>query len=125
MRERGKGMKSTSGILGEVEAARLARRKGYQILRSNFACRYGELDLVVADGDTLVVMEVKTRLQNALYTPAEAVTRQKQERIKLATNVFLAAQQLDDVQVRFDVVEVIMDEAFEVVSVNHLKDAFR
>ena len=70
---------------------RLARRKGYQILRSNFTCRYGELDLVVADGDTLVIMEVKTRLQNALYTPAEAVTRQKQERIKLATNVFLAA----------------------------------
>ena len=118
-------MKSTSGILGEVEAARLARRKGYQILRSNFTCRYGELDLVVADGDTLVIMEVKTRLQNALYTPAEAVTRQKQERIKRATNVFLAAQQLDDVQVRFDVVEVIMDEAFEVVSVNHLEDAFR
>ena len=118
-------MKSTSGILGEVEAARLARRKGYQILRSNFTCRYGELDLVAADGDTLVIMEVKTRLQNALYTPAEAVTRQKQERIKLATNVFLAAQQLDDVQVRFDVVEVIMDEAFEVVSVNHLEDAFR
>ena len=104
-------MKSTSGILGEVEAARLARRKGYQILRSNFTCRYGELDLVVADGDTLVIMEVKTRLQNALYTPAEAVTRQN--------------QQLDDVQVRFDVVEVIMDEAFEVVSVNHLEDAFR
>ena len=122
--ERKKGMKSTSGILGEVETARLLRRKGYRLLRANFTCRYGELDIVAMDGDVLAVVEVKTRLQNALYPPAAAVTRQKRERIKLATGVFLAAYQLDDVQVRFDVVEVIMDERFEVVSVNHLENAF-
>ncbi|MBC3515812.1 YraN family protein [Neobittarella massiliensis] len=120
-------MKPMSGILGEVYAARFLRDRGYSLRAANFGCRFGELDIVASPSeqdDLLAVVEVKARLEGSMLRPIEAVTAQKVERIKLATRVYLQAAGLKDVQLRFDVIEVWLNEQFEVTRVEHLPNAY-
>ena len=49
------------GCRGEELAARELQRRGYEILERRWRCRLGEIDIVARDGETLVVVEVKTR----------------------------------------------------------------
>lgn len=58
-------------------AARFLRDKGYEITHANYRCRFGEIDIIARDGPYIVFVEVKTRRADALYAPAEAVTREK------------------------------------------------
>ena len=65
------------GRRGEGIAARYLRRCGYRILERNFRAAGAEIDLVAADRETLVFVEVKARSSGALGTPAEAVDARK------------------------------------------------
>jgi len=116
-------MKPTSGILGEVYAARYLREHGYTPVAANFTCRFGELDIVAQKDDMLVVVEVKSRLKNSIYAPVEAVDAAKISRIKLAADVYLKTVPFDG-NIRFDVIEVLFNEAFEVVETNHIINSF-
>ncbi len=57
------------GSRGERLAARLLKQKGYRILARNCRSRWGELDLIARDGDTIVFVEVKTRSQSDTGAP--------------------------------------------------------
>jgi putative endonuclease len=65
------------GRAGEKAAADLLRRLGYEVVGSGFRARRGELDLICRRGADLVVVEVKTRTNDAFGTPAEAVGSRK------------------------------------------------
>lgn len=70
------------GARGEDLAAGWYEREGYAVLARNWRCREGELDLVVARGPAVVFCEVKTRLGAGFGVPAEAVTADKQRRLR-------------------------------------------
>jgi putative endonuclease len=103
------------GRAGEEMAADWYTANGYRVLARNWRCRDGELDLVVASGRFVVFCEVKTRSSARFGTPAEAVTRDKQRRIRR-----LAARWIDEAAptrpraIRFDVACVI-DGSVEVL----------
>lgn len=109
------------GRRGEEAVRRYLEGKGYRLADRNFRRRGGELDLIMWDGDVLAVIEVKTRLNLTFGYPVEAVTKEKQRRIRLCTEVYLMERELD-VPVRFDVVEVLArgDRA----RVHHIRNAF-
>ncbi len=65
---------SPTGSLGEKIAVEYLRKQGYKILEQNFSKRWGEIDIIAIDGDTLVFVEVKTRTSNQFGTPLEAIT---------------------------------------------------
>jgi putative endonuclease len=95
------------GARGELLTARWYEARGYEVLARNWRCREGELDLVLRHGGTIVFCEVKTRSSNAYGTPAEAVTRTKQVRVRT-----LALRWLDETgttrrNLRFDVAGVV------------------
>ena len=94
------------GILGEDLASAELRRKGYAILARRYRTRYGEIDIVGRDGDTIVFVEVKTRVSNDFGEGAEAVTSWKQRRVTRMALDFLARYRLHDRPCRFDVVIV-------------------
>ena len=88
---------------------------GYEIVERNWRSRAGELDLIVRRGRTFVFCEVKTRSSDAFGAPVEAVTRDKQVRLR-----HLAARWLEDApmrptDIRFDVASVLAGqiEVFE------------
>lgn len=72
----------TVGARGEAIAAGYLEGIGYRILDRNWHSRYGELDLVVADGETLVAVEVKTRTGLGYGHPLQAITQRKADRLR-------------------------------------------
>lgn len=83
---------------------------GYEILQTNYRCRFGEVDIIARQDGYLVFIEVKYRKNTRCGMPAEAVDIRKQKRISGTTMYYLAEQGLGEVPVRFDVASVLGEE---------------
>ncbi|MDP9142561.1 MAG: YraN family protein [Pseudomonadota bacterium] len=93
------------GAEAEAAAERLLSAQGLRTLARNYRCRGGELDLVMLDGKTLVVVEVRARGSSRFASAAESIDRRKQARVILATQLFLASEPKYAAHaLRFDVV---------------------
>ena len=95
------------GAYGEELAARHLSRQGMTVLDRNWRCEIGEIDLVLRDGSTLVVCEVKTRSSTAFGTPHEAVTVRKVARMRALAARWLQAHDVRPLDVRLDMVCVL------------------
>jgi putative endonuclease len=73
--------KDLFGRAGEDRAARYLESQGFTVLARNWRCRHGEIDLVVADASTVVVVEVKTRRGERFGHPFEAIDTRKRKRL--------------------------------------------
>ena len=98
--------KQQFGQKGEAAAARYYLDRGCRLLAHGYRTRMGELDLVLLEGETVVIAEVKTRSGTRHGPAAQAVGPAKQRRVILAAQRFLQQSGLSDHPVRFDVVEV-------------------
>jgi putative endonuclease len=116
-------VKDAVGRFGEQVAAEHLERAGLTILDRNWRCPEGEIDIVAADGDTLVVCEVKTRSGLGYGDPAEAVVAAKAARLRRLALRWLAAHPLSWRELRFDVVTVLRGQGDEPL-VRHLRGAF-
>ncbi|HEX5856037.1 MAG TPA: YraN family protein [Thermoanaerobaculia bacterium] len=114
--------KVTSGREGEDLACALLAENSLQVLARNVRSRDGEIDIVALDGATTVFVEVKRRKNDALGTPAEAVTRKKRGRVIRAARRWLVENPGRSRAVRFDVV-AIRDEPPEVAWIRGAFDA--
>ena len=117
-------IKHKTGVWGEVFAARYLRDNGYEILSSNYVCRFGELDIVAYKNKTVCFVEVKARNKNTGIRPMEAVDEGKQKRLEMAAKSFLSAVKIDAVT-RFDVCEVYLDDNHSLCSINYIENAFQ
>ena len=115
-----------AGDRGEAMAAEYLRENGYEILASQFRCRFGEIDLIAWDKSVLCFVEVKTRTNTDMALPREYVTSKKQARIRKTALFYLASNALD-CPARFDVAEVYADAPGDEKSVKivYLEDAFQ
>lgn len=104
----GGAAKDELGREGERLAAEHLVARGLVILARNWRRREGELDVVATDGRSLVVCEVKTRSGVGYGLPVEAVTRAKAARIRRLAHQWLAESRARFVDVRFDVVAVLL-----------------
>lgn len=111
------------GRRGEAAAEALLDRAGMRILARRFRCRSGEIDLVAADGESVVFVEVKARAGEGYGSPAASVTPAKQRRIARVALVFLQRRGWLSRRCRFDVVEV--RTGGREPRVRHIRDAFR
>lgn len=111
------------GIRGERYAADFLADRGYDLLARNWRCRYGEIDLIATDQETVVFVEVKTRGGYDFGGPWEAVTPAKQNRIRRLASIWLAERQGSWVPVRFDVVGVMLEAGIP-PSITHLEGVF-
>ncbi len=114
----------TLGELGERAAARHLRRKRYKIVARRHASRYGEFDLIAVDGKTVVFVEVKTRRGEKIGTPAEAVDRQRRQRMTRAATAYLKSHALLEYPSRFDIVEVVWPAGVRRPTIRHHQGAF-
>jgi len=101
------------GNAGEQGAADFLAARGYRLVDANVrpegGMARGEIDLIAWDGDVLVFVEVKTRRarHGTQGTPGEAVTQAKRRQLVSLAQAYLAHHRLDNVDCRFDVVEVV------------------
>lgn len=112
------------GKWGEDEAALYYEDKGYEILERDWKVGKRDIDLIALteDKDTLVFVEVKTRQNNDLQEPEEAVDVKKMRNLAIAANAYVKLHDLD-MDVRFDIISVI-GKCSCVESIECFEDAF-
>ena len=112
------------GKWGEDEAALYYEDKGYEILERDWKVGKRDIDLIALteDKDTLVFVEVKTRQNNDLQEPEEAVDVKKMRNLAIAANAYFKLHGLD-MDVRFDIISVI-GKCSCVESIECFEDAF-
>lgn len=112
------------GKSGEDIAGQELQRRGYAILARGYRSRFGEIDIIAKDGQTIVFIEVKTRNGDEFGGGAAAVTPWKQRRIAQMAVDYLSRNKLHDKPCRFDVVTVdIKDGAPQIVVYTSAFDA--
>jgi len=109
------------GKLGEEIAANYLEGKGYEIVERNWRNTHKEIDIIAKDGETLVMVEVKTRQTDEYGNPDIAVTKKKQRLLIAAANAYLFKNKLD-VETRFDIISIIFKDGEPVIE--HIEDAF-
>ena len=87
----GKHLNKVTGMRGELLAVKFLKKQKYKILETNFTTVIGEIDIIALYKDTLVFVEVKTRLTKVFGLPREAVGSFKQNKIRLVATSYLKA----------------------------------
>src|SRR3954465_205371 len=95
-----------AGRHGGAVAARHLTDQGMVVLDRNWRCPAGEIDLVLRDGDVLVVCEVKTRSTDACGSPHEAITPAKLDRLRRLGRLWAEAHHVRPAETRIDLVAV-------------------
>lgn len=94
------------GRFGESLAADHLAKNGYRILETNYRNRFGEIDIIARENDTLVFVEVRSRRSDRFGTPQASVNPAKQKKISMVALGYLKAAGKLNRKARFDVVAV-------------------
>ena len=114
------------GAAGEQLARRHLEQRGYQFVAANWRRPYGELDLIMRDGDVLVFVEVKTRQSDRFVTAEESLTAAQARRLLRGAQVFLAERvEFANLFWRIDLVAITLAPTGTVSRLTHIVDAVR
>jgi putative endonuclease len=108
-----------AGDRAERIAAAYLQNQGLAVIQSRYRCRWGEIDLILRDRDTVVFAEVRLRRSKAFGGAAYSVDRRKQARIIATARHFLAGA--GESACRFD---VVLLERLEPPRIEWIRDAF-
>lgn len=101
-------MDNSYGKLGEDLAEKYLVGRKYYILARNYHSRFGEIDIIAADGAQIVFVEVKTRTQNQFGSPLEAITKGKLSKMIKTSQFYLSQRKLHGQSYRYDAIEIII-----------------
>ncbi len=95
----------------EKIAAGYLEENGYKILKTNYFCKAGEIDIIAKEGGYLCFIEVKYRNDEMSGYPEEAVDARKARRITRSALYYMSSNGLaEDTPCRFDVVAILGDK---------------
>lgn len=115
-----------TGRNGEDRVAAFLIKNGFSIVKRNFQCRFGEIDIIAENDEYIVFAEVKTRKAGSMITPAQSVDLKKQKKIRITAEKFLSNFETQ-LQPRFDVAEVTVSinaDGTEKYELNYIVNAF-
>ena len=109
------------GKLGEEMAVEFLQKAGYAILETNWTFQKAEIDIIAQKGNTLAIIEVKTRSSLEFGLPQDFVKPKKIQLLTKAVDAYVNERDLD-VEVRFDIIAIHKEGKSFVIE--HLIDAF-
>ncbi len=83
------------GKWGEDTATEYLAERGYEIVTRNARTPYGEIDIIVKQGDVIIFVEVKTRTSNKMGLPEESITPRKLQHMLAAGEHYAAENEID------------------------------
>jgi len=110
------------GKLGENLAVKLLQKNNYKVLERNFHTRFGEIDIIAQEADTLVFVEVKTRFSHKFGPPEEAITYWKIKHIIKAGQYYKILHPKLPEALRIDAVTIDFSPAGEVGEIKIIKN---
>ncbi len=115
-------LKNINGKIGEEYVEKYLKKKRYTIISKNFHSRFGEIDIIAENSKYIVFVEVKAREEGFKVHPLQAVTKSKQQKIILTTQIYLRKNPTQK-QPRFDVASVICKDN-KPVKLDYIENAF-
>lgn len=112
------------GKAAEDAAAIYLAKQGHTILERNYRCPIGEIDIVSRQGEYLVFVEVRSRKGAAFGLPQETVNWNKRQRVRRLAAQYLQVKRAWQAKCRFDVIGIVYGENDEILSLEHITDAF-
>ena len=109
------------GKQGEQLAIELLQKNSYTILETNWTFQKAEIDIIAQKGNTLAIVEVKTRSSIDFGLPQDFVKSKKIQLLVKAVNEYVSSHDLD-VEIRFDIVAIHKENSK--YHIEHLEDAF-
>ena len=112
------------GKWGERQCEKYLKRKVLKTLTRNYACKAGEIDLIMVDSDrSIVFVEVKTRADEE-FTPTESViTKSKMDKMTKTARYFISTNEIENRPYRFDIVTITLGQHGP-AEFRHYKNAF-
>jgi putative endonuclease len=116
-------IQKTAGDRGEDYALKFLTQKGLRLLEKNYACYFGEIDLIMQDTEHIVFIEVRYRSPSSFGSALESITPSKIKKlIKTASHFLQRKKWLNKVNSRFDIVAIDFKKAENEIS--WIKNAF-
>jgi putative endonuclease len=109
------------GNWGEEVAANYLTQKGYFIRERDWHSGHRDIDIIAADDDVLVFVEVKTRRNRQFGDPEEAVHYKKFRNLRLAINHYVKYKHIDQ-EIRLDIITVVGTPEGGTPEVEHIQD---
>ncbi len=79
-----------TGAQAEKLAAQYLQQQGLKLLQTNYHCRFGEIDLILTDGETHVFVEVRLRSSAAFGGAAASIDTRKQIKLLKTAQHYLS-----------------------------------
>ena len=98
-----------NGKKAEDVACSFLQKNGLSLIQRNYQCRYGEIDIIMQDGDTIVFIEVRYRGTKNFGGAEASVDKNKQQKLVFTANHYIQRYRLCQ-SMRFDVVALYPDE---------------
>lgn len=95
---------NNTGKQAEKIACRFLKKQSLQLIHKNYYCRYGEIDLIMKDNDTLVFIEVRYRHSNSYGNAIDTIDARKLSKIKKTIDHYLMTNKLGYFPCRIDVI---------------------
>lgn len=112
-------VKNELGKIGEQIATEYVEKLGYKIIKRNFFCKHGEIDIIAQDNQEIVFIEVKTRTNTNYGKPSEAINKVKLRHMCKVAKYYLYKSNCFNNFIRFDAVEVLVKNGK--FNVNYIK----
>ncbi len=106
----------------EKRAVRFLKKNGYKILERNYRSRFGEIDAIAKEGNSLVFVEIKSRSSPLFGPPYLRITKKKKEHIIKSALSYLKRYGLVDTECRIDIVSISLDNESQPIEL--MKNAF-
>lgn len=95
------------GEAAEQDAYQYLLSKGLKLITKNYRSKFGEIDIIMQDGQSLVFVEVRYRKNNLFGSGAESITPSKQKKLIRTANYYLQQHpKTSQFATRFDVISM-------------------
>jgi len=98
------------GDRGEDLAAAFFMERGFTVVKRNWNCRAGEIDLILERSGKFHFVEIKTRRSLAFGYPEEAITRKKMHHLRLAIELYLRAMTIPAKDYQIDALAILINK---------------
>ena len=118
-------LSNLKGLAAERKALRFLKAQGLKPVTKNYACKFGEIDLIMLCGETLVFIEVRYRSSVSFGSVAGTINRQKQDKIRKTAEIFRLNNPKHHFRLcRFDAIAIYDNDSDPQNSLEWIKSAF-
>lgn len=114
--------KKELGKLGEDIACKFFENNGIKIIKRNYFSKFGEIDLIGIENQTIIFIEVKLRIGDSFGDAIESINSNKLDKLHKSALAYLAENEIADMDCRFDVLSLLYSDINQSYKIDWLKN---